>query len=81
MGGDQDDVLKGDSGADRLLGGSGSDIWTAVPMTTDWTAGDEGTSTIVRGNTDDDAQFEFELMIKDGSFVGATDYNPFDFIL
>lgn len=40
-----------------------------------------GRDTLVRGNVDDDSAFEFQLLIKDGSTVHASDYTADDFIL
>ncbi|SFQ25856.1 DUF4082 domain-containing protein, partial [Tranquillimonas alkanivorans] len=42
---------------------------------------DVGDSTLVRGNTDGDARFEFEVMIQDGAEVSASDYSHLDFLL
>jgi hypothetical protein len=39
-----------------------------------------GTSTVVRGNTDTDAPFEFALLIEDGA-VAAAAYTAADFVL
>ena len=41
---------------------------------------ESGTDTIVRGNTDGDAAFEFQLVIEDGA-VRATAYTSADFLL
>ena len=40
----------------------------------------EGTNTVVRGNTDGDASFEFQLVIEDGA-LRHTAYTAADFIL
>lgn len=42
---------------------------------------DSGTDTIVRGNTDNDAAFEFQLVIHDGNTVSAANYSAGDFLL
>lgn len=42
---------------------------------------DSGADTIVRGNTDNDAAFEFQLVIHDGSSVHASAYSAADFLL
>ncbi len=39
-----------------------------------------GSDTLVRGNVDDDASFEFQILIADGA-VRASAYSQFDFIL
>ena len=41
---------------------------------------DDGNRTIIRGNTDRDIAFEFELVIKDGAVL-ASFYSAADFIL
>ena len=41
---------------------------------------DDGNLTIIRGNTDRDIAFEFELVIKDGAGL-ASFYSAADFIL
>ncbi len=41
---------------------------------------EEGTNTIVRGNIDYDAEYEFQLVIEDGA-VRASAYTAADFIL
>ncbi|HRO12491.1 calcium-binding protein [Amaricoccus sp.] len=42
---------------------------------------DSGNNTIVRGNTDTDAAFEFQLVIEDGAGIHASNYKAIDFVL
>ena len=39
-----------------------------------------GTNTVIRGNTDNDAAFEFELLIEDAAVLAST-YRAADFVL
>lgn len=55
-----------------VLGGSGAGHLTLS---------NSGTDTILRGNTDKDAAFEFQLVIHDGSGVSASHYTAADFLL
>jgi Ca2+-binding RTX toxin-like protein len=42
---------------------------------------DVGADTVVRGNTDGDSAFEFQVLIQDGSGVQSSDYRLADFVL
>ena len=65
-------VTGDDQPQSRILGGSGAGHLTLS---------NSGTDTILRGNTDADSAFEFQLVIHDGSGVSASHYTAADFLL
>jgi len=66
------DANKGPAGDQAfVLGGTGKGQLSIV---------NDGLRTVIRGNTDNDATFEFELVINDGT-VDASAYTADDFIL